>query len=254
MLAANRHEEIMKLINKDRFVRVSYLSKLFDVSEETIRRDLDKLESDGLLKKLHGGAVPIDISNISNIKPIQERSSENIDEKTIIARLALELIDDDDTLILDTGSTIFQFARIIGNKKLTAITNDISIAYELSQKNSINLIMPGGIKRQGSYNLVGTDCEKAIGAFNVNKVFISASGIKLQQGLTSSNNADASVKKAMMKSAAQVICLVDHSKFGKAALLSFASFKDIDILVTDAPVEKSYAEALLDAGVKIVTP
>lgn len=254
MLAANRHEEIMKLINKDRFVRVSYLSKLFNVSEETIRRDLDKLEEDGLLKKLHGGAVPIDLSNINSIKPIKERITENIDEKATIARLALEIIEDDDTLFLDTGSTTLQLAKILNNKKLTVITNDICIAFELCQKENINLIMPGGTKRQGTYNLIGADCEKAMSNYNVNKVFISSSGIKPQQGITTSNVADATVKKAMIRRGSQVICLSDHSKFCKAALVSFASFDDIDILITDAPVEKSFAEAFAEAGVRIITP
>lgn len=254
MLAANRHEEIIKLLHKDRFVKVSQLGRLFNVSEETIRRDLDKLEKDGLLKKLHGGAVPVDIANVDNIKPIKERIEENISEKSVIARLAYDLIEDGDTLILDTGSTILHLARILDDKNVTVITNDISIAYELSQKDNINLIISGGNLRPNSYTIIGPECEKAFATFNVNKLFLSTSGIKLQQGLTTSNNTDAFIKQRMIASADKTICLADHSKFGRVALVTFADLSDLDIIVTDSAVDSSYSDALNDMGVRIIIP
>lgn len=253
MLAANRHEEILRLLNKDRFVKVSQLSRLFDVSEETIRRDLDKLEKDGLLRKLHGGAVPVDIANVDNIKPISERIGENIGEKDIIAKLAYDLIEDGDTLILDTGSTILQLAKILDNKYITVITNDISIAYELSQKENVDLIVTGGNLKPNSFTIIGPECEKSISSFNVNKVFLSTSGISLQQGLTTSNNIDASIKKRMIESADNVICLADHSKFGRVALVSFAKISDLNIIVTDRDMDNSYREFLSEANVKLIT-
>jgi DeoR family glycerol-3-phosphate regulon repressor/DeoR family myo-inositol catabolism operon transcriptional repressor len=254
MLAANRHEEIIKLINKDRFVKVSQLSRLFDVSEETIRRDLDKLEKEGLLKKLHGGAVPIDINSIDNIKPIMERITENIDEKAVIAKLALDFIEDGDTILLDSGSTTLQLAKILDNKKLTVITNDISIAYELSHKSGINLIVAGGSLRRESFSVIGSECEKFLNSYNVRKAFISASGVKLQQGLTTSNTGDAYIKKAMMNAADTVICTSDHTKFDRAALFSFASFDDIDILITDKLPDNSYIEMFSETDTMLVTP
>ena len=132
MLAANRHEEIMKLILKDKFVKVSQLSMLFNVTEETIRRDLDKLEKRGLIKKLHGGAVPIGVASIDNIKPIVERIEENINEKQIIGHLACKLIEDGDTLILDSGSTTLQIARLLDNKKVTVITKNRVMTIEIN--------------------------------------------------------------------------------------------------------------------------
>lgn len=254
MLAANRHEEIIKLIHKDRFVKVSQLSRMFNVSEETIRRDLDKLEKDGLLKKLHGGAVPIDITNVDNIKPIKERIEENIDEKAVIARLAYELIEDGDTLILDTGSTILQLAKILDEKNVTVITNDISIAYELSQKSNVNLTVIGGNLKSNSFTIIGPECEKAIASFNVNKLFLSTSGIKLHKGLTTSNNIDAFIKKRMIESADKVICLADHSKFDKVAFVSFAELNDLDIIVTDRIVDDSYNKIFSELDVSLVTP
>lgn len=254
MLAANRHEEIMKLLNKDRFVKVSQLSRMFNVSEETIRRDLDKLEKEGLLKKLHGGAVPIDINNVENIKPISERITENINEKLVIARLALELIDDGDTLILDSGSTTLQLAKLLSSRKVTVITNDISIAYELSQGDEVNLIIVGGNVRPKSFSIIGSECEKSISSFNVKKAFISAGGINLKTGLTASNTGDAYVKRAIINAGDTVICLADHSKFEKTALFSFASFKDVDIMITDKNVESSYEYMFSESGTRIVTP
>jgi len=254
MLAANRYEEIMKLLNKDRFVKVSQLSKLFNVSEETVRRDLDKLEKDGLLKKLHGGAVPVNITSVNNIKPIKERIEENISEKSVIAKLAYDLIEDGDTLILDTGSSILHLARILDEKNVTVITNDVSIAYELSQKENVNLIITGGNLKPNSYTIIGPECEKAIASFNVNKLFLSTSGIKLQQGLTTSNKTDAHIKQRMIASADKTICLADHSKFGKVALVTFADISDLDMIVTDCKPDNSYLEALSNMKVQLVTP
>lgn len=254
MLAANRHEEILKFIHKDRFVKVSQLSRIFDVSEETIRRDLDRLEKDGLLKKLHGGAVPVDITNIKNVKPILERMSENIDEKIEIAKLGLNMIEDGDTLILDSGSTTLQLARMLSHKKITVLTNDVNIAYELAQMENINLILTGGSVRSGSFSITGSDCESSLRAYNVNKAFISASGIKLDRGLTTSNNSDAGIKKAMIKAAGTVICLTDHTKFDRTALVSFAAFDSLDIVITDRAVDRSYAEAFEVSGVQVIIP
>lgn len=252
MLAANRHVEIMKIINRDRFVKVSQLSALFDVSEETIRRDLDKLEKEGLLRKLHGGAVPVDVTNVDNIKPIVERIQENIDAKKVIARLAYELIEDGDSLILDSGSTTLQLAKILDDKKVTVITNDISIAYELSLKDNVNLIVTGGNRSQKSFSITGPECERYLKSFNVNKLFLSTSGIKLKHGLTASNQMDAFLKRMMIDAADRVICLADNSKFGKVALITFASFSDIDLLVTDKALDNSYEKAFSDFGTKVI--
>lgn len=254
MLAANRHEEIIKLINKDRFVKVSQLSKLFEVSEETIRRDLDKLERDGLLKKLHGGAVPMDIVNVEGIKPVTERIEEHAKEKALIANLALDLINDGDTLILDSGSTTLQLARILDNKNVTVITNDIGIAYELSFKENIKLIVTGGSLNARSFSMVGPETARYLGTFNVNKVFLSTSGIKLNKGFTASNNLDAFIKKIMIGSGDKVICLADHSKIGRVSLVSFADFKDIDIIITDRAVELSYEKTFNDNNIALIIP
>jgi DeoR/GlpR family transcriptional regulator of sugar metabolism len=254
VLAANRHEEIIKLINKDRFVKVSQLSKMFDVSEETIRRDLDKLERDGLLKKLHGGAVPMDIANVEGIKPVMERMEEHAKEKALIARLALELIDEGDTLILDSGSTTLQLARILDNKKVTVITNDIGIAYELSTKENVSLIVTGGNLNSKSLSMVGTETAKYLSSFNVNKVFLSASGIKPSKGFTASNNSDAVIKKVMIGSGDKVICLAVHSKVGRVSLVSFADFKDIDIIITDRAVESVYEKTFRDNNIALIIP
>jgi DeoR/GlpR family transcriptional regulator of sugar metabolism len=253
MLAANRHEEIIKLINKDRFVKVSQLSRLFDVSEETIRRYLDKLERDGFLKKLHGGAVPVDLGAVDIIKPIMERITENINEKIIAAKLALSFIDDGDTIILDSGSTMLQLARLLENKKITAITNDISIAYELSQKENISLLVTGGNLKSNSFSLVGPECEKMLGSLNVNKTFVSASGISIDRGLTTSDITEASIKKAMINAAEKVFCVADHSKFEKVTLVSFAPLDCLDILVTDRVVGDGISNVISEIGVKLVT-
>lgn len=254
MLAANRHDEIIKLMHRNRFVKVSQLSTLFNVSEETIRRDLDKLEKDGLLKKLHGGAVPIGVTSVDNIKPVMERIEENIDGKKIIAQLAYNTIEDGDSLILDSGSTTLQLAKILNDKKVTVITNDINIAYELSLKNNINLIVTGGNIAQKSFSLVGPEAERYLKSFNVNKLFLSTGGIKLKHGLTASNSMDAALKKIMINVADKVICLADHSKFGKVALVTFGSFSDIDLIISDKIDDISYIKVFEDTGIELITP
>lgn len=254
MLAANRHEEILKMIKNNRYVKVSELSKIFDVSEETVRRDLDKLQSSGLLRKLHGGAAPVDAPKVENVKPIIERIEQNLSEKRVIANLAYEMIENKDTIILDSGSTTFQLAKILDKKVLTVITNDINIAYTLSTKQNIRLIITGGTLTQKSFAMVGPECEKYLKNLNVKKLFLATSGIKPDQGLTASNSLDAAVKRTMIEASEKVICLADSSKFGKAALITFALFSDIDTLITDHITDDSYIDYLKDKGVELITP
>ncbi|MBZ4645924.1 MAG: hypothetical protein PWR27_2227 [Petroclostridium sp.] len=250
MLAVNRQERILKLLHEKGFVKVSDLSKMFDVSEETIRRDMEKLENQGLLQKIHGGATLI--GEVNDVPPISLRKEINLEGKRKIAQEAVKYVKAGDSIILDSGSTTLMLAHLLPDIEISVITNDINIAYELSNKERVNLILTGGTQRKGSYSLVGPETEKFFETYNVQKIFLSTSGIKLGQGLSVSNILEAHIKKKIISCAQEVICLADITKFGKTALVTFAPINQIHKLICDQKIGKEYETYLRDRGIQVI--
>ncbi|MGE4282387.1 MAG: DeoR/GlpR family DNA-binding transcription regulator [Clostridia bacterium] len=250
MLAINRQEKILKLLNDKGFVKVSELSRLFDVSEETIRRDMEKLDKQGLLQKIHGGATLV--GEVNDVPPVSQRKEINMDSKRAIAEEAIKFINPGDSFILDSGTTTLIMAQLLPDIEVSVITNDINIAYELSNRERINLILTGGTQRKGSYSLVGPETESFFDAYNVQKLFLSASGIRLEQGLTVSNPLEAHIKKKAMSSAQEIFCLADSTKFGKSALVTFAAIHSIHRFITDSSVGGKYRKYFQETGIDLI--
>lgn len=250
MLTVKRWEEIIRILERDGSVDVNSLSNHLGVTPKTIRQDLAELEAKGLLERVHGGAVLK--SNGSGLFPIKERKEHNLEAKDRIAKAALKYINNDDTIILDGGSTTLQLAKKLTEHSLVVITNDLIIAGELLSHEAITLYLSGGkLRREGVYTLLGREAEKIISSYNVNKLFLATSALDFQQGLTVLSEEEAGIKKAMLNVAKEVICLADYSKFHKAALVSFASLKCIDRLITDHRISKADLKYLEDQGIKV---
>lgn len=230
MLAAKRHEKILEKLVQERSVSVSELSSLLKVTEKTIREDLEKLESQGMLRRIRGGAVITDdreASVLPNLWPNHKNSA----EKSHIAKLALRNIEPGDIVAFDGGSTTLEIAKLLDNKPLTVVTNDVFIIGELARKDRIRLVVPGGQRNRNL--LVGSEAVTAIRGMNIRKAFISATGIHLEYGLTIYTGALLEQKKVLMEIASQVFCVADHSKFEKCALLTFANLREVDKIITD---------------------
>ena len=174
-------------------------------------------------------------------------------EKERIARGALPYIEEGDAIFLDGGSTTLQLARLLGEKLIVAITNDLLIAMELLNRENVTLYITGGrLRREGVYTLLGREAERTIRRYNASKLFLGTSALDFRQGLMVLSEDEAEIKRAMIATAKQVICLADYSKFHKSALASFASLKEIETLITDDRIPEPDRQFLQDQGIRLI--
>ncbi|MBN6206175.1 DeoR/GlpR transcriptional regulator [Ralstonia pickettii] len=252
MLVAERQSKIVEIVNKQKSIRVSELSKLFSVTEETIRRDLEKLEKDKKLERSHGGAVSIHPSDSLEI-PYSEREIMNVAEKQQIALESIKHVNEGDKIILDASTTAWYMAKTLPNIPLTVMTNSIKVAMELSSKNQIKVISTGGTLLAKSLSYVGPLAEEAFSSYHFDKAFISCKGIHMERGLSESDEQQARVKTRMMDSADQIYIMVDYSKFGLLAFSKIGNLNRVDYVVTDGKADEGIVRSLKDKGVGVVT-
>lgn len=250
MLSIERHEKILSELDKKATVKVTYLSKLLGVTEKTIRIDLETLENQGHVKRIHGGAtLPKDGDQLL---PIHKRQMEHGDVKHAIALEALKQVEPNDTILIDGGSTTGAFAELLGELPVTVITNDIKIAYKLLPKEKVQLMMAGGTRIGTSGALFGSEASRMLKTIRVNKIFFGTTGISIENGLTVFNGIHADWKKEALHCANQVFLLADSSKFQKDALIQFASLEDIHTLITDSALSSLLAENITARGVQLL--
>lgn len=246
-----RRTAILELLERASAVQVEELSRQFEVSLVTIRKDLTDLESRGLLRRTHGGATPAHKSlfNPSFREKLHLRDA----QKDAIARAALESIEDGDTLILDAGSTTLQLARKLRGRfqSLFVLTNSIPIALELSET-PFEVLVLGGQMRHHSMALIGPASAVVLEAYHADKAFIGATGVSLAQGYSTPNPFEAQTKSAMVRAADRVFALVDSSKLGRATLASFAPIEDVELLITDAEAPQDFLRGLEARGLAVV--
>lgn len=238
MLAAERHRKIIEKLGDSGAVKVSELSELFSVTEKTVREDLEKLEEKGLLKRTHGGAV-LDQGGEDSLLPLQFPNAKHQGEKTAIASLALTCIEEGDIIALDAGSSTLELARQLPNTPLTVLTNDLLIIRELTMKDAIRLVVPGGYRHNNL--LIGGESQEWINRLNVHKLFLSTTGIHPEYGLTIFTEELAKLKRLYMDNAKQTYVLADHSKFDRGALITYASLEDIHCIITDNGISPEVA-------------
>lgn len=253
MLVAERYEYIVQLVNERGSIRVAELSELCQVTEETIRRDLDRLEMAGRLRRTHGGAVSVKDQQQQPETPYTEREILNAEEKKRIAEAAIEMIRPKDRILLDASSTAWYMASRLPDIPLTVLTNSIKVALELASKEKIDVISTGGLLSQGSLSYVGPLAERSLDAYHVSKVFLSCKGVHLERGISESNELQARVKQKMIGMADEVILLADSSKFGVQAFAHVAELDDIDSIVTDRRIPKDMHQRLAERGIPVKT-
>ena len=251
MLAIERRQKIMAMLNENKSVLVPELAKLFNVTEETIRRDLEKLEKEGLLKRTYGGAVLVENYNVDI--PFEFRNATNIEGKKQIALTLIKYIEDGDTLVMDSSTSALQVAKLLKTKKkITVITNSEQIVNELKVFEDIKVISTGGTLRNKSLSLVGPIAENTLRSLNANKAIISCKGFDIEKGFTESNELEAQVKKMMIEIADQVYMIADHTKMNKTALVNIATLDDVDFIFTDKVLPPSQENAIREKNVEIV--
>ncbi|GGG89398.1 DeoR/GlpR family DNA-binding transcription regulator [Paenibacillus radicis (ex Gao et al. 2016)] len=249
MLVAERYEKIVQLVNERSSIRVSELSELCGVTEETIRRDLDRLEQAGRLRRSHGGAVSIREQQPET--PYAEREITHAEEKKRIAREALSFIQPNDRILLDASSTAWYMASNLPDIPLTVLTNSIKVAVELSGKEKIEVISTGGLLASRSLSYVGPLAERSLDAYYVNKLFLSCKGVHLEKGISESNELQARIKHKMIGIADQVILLADASKFGVQAFTHVADLSEVNAIVTDRRIPDAIAAQLKEREIAV---
>lgn len=253
MLAIERRKEILMKLQTERRVVVSELSQYYDVSEETIRRDLEKLVNDGVAIKSYGGAVLNENSNLD--LPFNIRKNRNVVGKQRIAAQVAELVKDGDSIMLDASSTAVYIAKALKEKKnLTVITNSIEIIIELLDMPEWNVFSTGGLTREGSFALVGPQTDKMLKSFHVDKAVVSCKGIGMDKSITDSDELHANNKLTMLESAAMKILAADSSKFDKTAFTAIGALDDITTVVTDEKPEDRWLQLFEETGVKCIYP
>lgn len=251
MLAQERRQHIFKAVEASGVASVRDLAQRFDVSMITVMRDLQELEQEGLIRRVHGGAISV--RGASYEPPFSAREAQFSEEKQRIALKAVEIVSDGDSLILDVGTTTLEIARALkGKRNLTVVVTNLRAALELASQPAIQVLMIGGKLRSSELSVVGHLAEQTLRTLHADKAFIGVGGITPESGLTEFNFDEVGVKRAMIERARQVIVVTDHTKFGKAMLTQVAPLSVIDLLITGSELDEIHRREIEDAGVKLL--
>ena len=253
MLALERRSQILARLQSEGTVVVADLSRLFRVTEETIRRDLDKLAQDGYARKTYGGAVRAENAQLD--LPYRVRSQTHVESKRAIAKLFAQRVDDGSSVALDASSSaLFAARELLGKKRLSLITNSIEILQEIAGKTDWNILSTGGTLKGNGLAFVGRQAERMIEGFRVQWAALSCGGLDASMGFMDSNELDAEVKRAFIRQAAHTVFLVDSSKFDRQSFVRIAPLDAAMVVATDTPPSGEWPQRLADAGVDIVVP
>ncbi len=247
-LAPQRWNDLRSLIRESGVVRIDDICRRLQVSPATVRRDLDQLERDGAIRRVHGGAVSVE-SRLD--EPLfDDKTSLAAREKRRIAEAALAYVEPGDTLYLDGGSTVLELARLLRERSnLTVVTNSLRAAHELAGRGP-RLIVIGGELRRLSQTLVGPLTRLVLQELHLDKAFMGTIGFSLKEGLTTTDPSEAFTKGLVMGQARQVIVLADSSKAGKVSFANAGRWEDVHVLITDKSLD--FAKELARRGIKIV--
>ncbi|WP_243057343.1 DeoR/GlpR family DNA-binding transcription regulator [Nocardioides sp. SR21] len=253
MYAEERQQAIAQLVVERGRVSVNEISEQFDVTTETVRRDLSALERIGLVRRVHGGAVPA--SALAVIEAgLGERDQANTDAKDRIAEAALDLLPPaDGTVLLDAGSTTGRLARQLPRDlRLTVVTHAVPVAARLAGGPNVDLHLLPGRVRPTTQAAVGADTVIALERIRVDVAFLGTNGLSIGHGLSTPDRDEASTKRAMVAAARRVVCLADSSKVGSESPIRFAELAEVDVLITDDGIAAADRRDLERAGVQVV--
>ncbi|GAK87758.1 transcriptional repressor of aga operon [Vibrio ponticus] len=247
---AQRREEILHYIQTHQKGEVNHFSELYDVSEVTIRNDLNYLEKKGCVTRCYGGAL---LNNqFAFERPLNDKKQLNCDIKAKLGEYAASLVQSGDKIILDSGSTTEQIAHHLNPKhNLVVMTNGINIAYHLANQENIEVMVSGGVMRHNSYSVHGTGGEEFLAGFRFNKLFLGVDGFDKIAGITTPHQGEADINRKMVEAAQTVIAVTDSSKFNRQSFCLIARPEQLNILITDSGIPQDYVEQLTEMGVDV---
>lgn len=248
----NRHEEIMNILSSEGSATVGYLSQTLGVSEVTIRKDLNILEEKNKLYRSHGKAKLINTFTFTQNVNVKEKI--NVQEKNSIATAAAKIIDERDSIVIASGTTVTSFAKALINikSKATVMSASTHVTAILSENKNFTIIQIGGTLRHSSGSVVGPTAERMTRKFSYNKLFIGVDGVDLDYGLTTTNDMEASLNVAMIEASQKIIVLTDSSKFGRRGFSKICNISDIDMIITDKGIPEKTLERLQEQGIEVI--
>lgn len=254
MLVEERYKKIMELLRENTIVRTPQLAELFGVSGETIRRDLDYLEAEGLLKKIYGGAV---LETIDSSEPrFADRESQFHSGKLEVAKLACGFVSEGQSIALDVSTTNLEIARELKKRfqRLTILTNSIAIAAELADAPGYDVILTGGRVNGAQMAVTGEMCISNLRQYNIDLYFMSTNGISLRAGITDFGFGEVEAKRVMAQISQRRILVSISNRFDVVSLLKVAELSDVELIITDSMLKKETEHQYSAYGVKIVKP
>lgn len=253
LLIEERRRAVVDIARQEGRVTVEDLVVRYGVSAVTVRGDLEALERAGLLRRSHGGAIPLEPSQQD--VPLTIKEARRLAEKRRIGEAAALMIADGETIILDSGSTTVEIARCIRQRKwtsLTVITNALNIALELAELPTVRVMMLGGMLRPTSYSLAGPDAERALARLSADRLFLGVDGLDTAIGVTTPDQQEASLNTLMVKASREVVAVLDASKLGQRSLAVIAPIADLDVVITDTAASSAAVQSLRDQGVEVI--
>lgn len=245
-----RRRKILEMLHGDGRVLVKDLARHFKISQITIRKDLEILDSQGVVQRTHGGALPVQSGALLD-PSLREKEKLHRREKIRIAEAAVALVEEGQSVLLDSGTTTTAIARALKDmSRLTVITNAINIAAELAGTH-IEVMLTGGTLRKNSFSLVGPLAEQTLHQLSADILFLGVDGFDTHAGLFTPNMLEAQVNRAMVEIARRTVAVCDSSKFGRRSLCNIMPVTSVHEVVTDKMIPKSDLRALKDAGVKV---
>ena len=249
----SRRAKILDELEKTGQVSVNELSTVFDISAVTIRNDLSQLEKQNMLIRARGGAIKIKFQRMAIDPSISDKQKEFQKEKQLIAKEAIKLIEEGDTIVLDSGTTTTEVAKNLEQfKNLTIITNALNIASILSEYEGISIFMPGGSLRKKSLSLVGVLADENFEKFYCDKLFLGADGFNTTHGMSTPNSEEAHLNQIMIKNSKKVIVVADSRKFERRRFAFIGPISNIHIVVTDSGIKEEDKTRLEQNGVKVI--
>jgi DeoR family fructose operon transcriptional repressor len=251
MYAPERHQQILETARANGRVEVAGLARDLAVTPETVRRDLTALERRGVIRRVHGGAIPVE--RLGSEPGIADREGRASSQKDRIARAALDELPDGGSIILDAGTTTVRLAELLPlDRELTVVTHSIPVAHVLSSRPNISLHLLGGVVRPRTLAAVGEWTKAQIAELFVDVAFMGTNGISVERGLTTADVAEASVKRAIVAASRRVVVLADHTKFGREEFAMVAPLNLVDTVITDLELDVELAEDVENAGPRMV--
>lgn len=251
MLIDERRQHILNKIQQEGRVLVAELSDTLNISRITIRKDLDQLESKGLIQRTHGGAIAAQNSILQDLS-LKEKEQKQLKEKQRIAKAAAALVQEGTCIILDSGTTTTAIAQELRRfSQLTVITNAVNIAVELGGTN-FEVILTGGTLRKNSFSLVGPQAEDALQEMHADLFFLGVDGFDPLIGVMTPNVPESRVNRAMVKASTKVVAVCDSTKFRRRSLALIVPPSAIHMVITDDQIRAEDADALRAAGIELV--